>query len=111
MNEIIRNSFDKLTKYSPIFYIIMLVIIVGATVNFFNQKILTDHILEILIILNLVPLTSFAITKITGRGTKTEASLVCPECNGKMKPSGTWKCSNCNGTFRHGKKDNSETKK
>ena len=111
MNEIIGNFFDKLTKYSPIFYIIMLVVVVGSTVNFFNQKILTDHILEILIVLNLIPLTSFAITKATGRGMKTEVSLVCPECNGKMKSSGTWKCSDCSGTFRHGKKDNSGAKK
>ena len=106
MSEIIRNFFDTLTKYSPIFYLTMTVITVGAAIDFFNQKYLTDYILEILIILNLIPLTSFAITKATGRNTKTEVSLVCPECNGKMKPSGSWKCSTCNGIFKHGKKGN-----
>ena len=111
MRGIIRNFFDKLTRYTPIFYVIMLVITVGAAVNFFNQEILTDNILGILIVLNLIPLTSFAITKATGRNTKIEVSLVCPDCNGKMKASGSWKCSNCNGVFRHGKKGNSKAEK
>ena len=66
MSEIIRNFFDTLTKYSPIFYFNYVVITMGAAINFFNQKYLTDHILEILIILNLIPLTSFAITKANG---------------------------------------------
>ena len=111
MSEVIRNLFDKLTTYSPIFYVIMIVVLVGTATNFFNQKILTEHIIEVLIILNLIPLTSFAVTKATGRNTKTEASLVCPDCNGKMKPSGSWKCSKCNGIFKHGKKENSKTEK
>ena len=82
----------------------MLVILTGVITNFFNHQILTDNIVQILIVLNSIPLTSFIIAKASGRDTKTKASLVCPECNGKMKSIGNWRCTGCEGTFKQGKK-------
>ena len=67
---------------------IMLVILIDVATNFFNHQILTDNIVQILIVLNLIPLTSFMATKASGRDTKTIASLVCPECNAKIKSTG-----------------------
>lgn len=104
MDEKICVFFNKLTKYSPLFYMIMVAILVGVETKFFNQEILTGNIIEILIILNLIPLTSFAITKARRRSTTNEVSLVCPDCNGKMKPTGKWECIKCGGIFEHGKK-------
>ena len=106
MNQKIKVLFDKLTHYSPIFYVVMIVMLIGVATNFFNQKFLTDNIIEIVILLNLIPLTSFAITKATGGKLKNDPALECPDCSEKMKPLGNWKCSNCDGIFKHGKKGN-----
>ena len=106
MYEKIADVFDKLTNYSPVFYVLMIFVLVGVTVDFFNNEYLNEYVIEILITLNIIPLTSFAIMKATGRKIKPEPSLVCPKCYGKMKTDGDWKCLDCEGEFKHGKKEN-----
>lgn len=87
----------------------MIIVLVGVATDFFNQKFLTDNVIEIVILLNLIPLTSFAITKATGGKIKNEPALECPDCGDKMKPLGNWKCNSCGGVFKHGKKGNLKT--
>ena len=103
MHEKIANFFDKLTKYSFIFYVIMFAVLIGIAANFFNNEILNQYVIHILIVLNLIPLTSFTITKLTGRKNKSNPVLVCPNCNGRMKTDGNWKCLDCAGVFKQGK--------
>ena len=103
MYEKIANLLDKLTKHSYIFYVIMFVVLVGISANFFNNEILNQYVIHILIVLNLIPLTSFTITKLTGRKNKSNPGLICPACDGMMKTNGDWKCLNCNSVFKYGK--------
>jgi len=102
----IAKIFTKLTDYSPIFYIAMLVILIGVSVNFFNNEIMNTYVLEILILLNTIPLTSFVYMKLAGKSIRSNPSLVCPDCSGKMKTKGNWECMSCGGIFKHGKKQN-----
>lgn len=104
MQDRITDFFDKLAKRAPIFYISMLVILIGVQADFFNNKYLSDNIIGIMIILNAIPLASFFVSKISNRKSTNEPSTVCPVCNEKMTTQGNWKCTGCNGIFKHGKK-------
>ena len=104
MRQKTLELFNKLTNYSPFFYLSMIIILIGIQANFFNQEFLSNNIIQILILLNMIPLTSFAVTKITKKNI-IEPILACHDCGEKMKPMGNWKCFNCDATFKHGKKN------
>lgn len=109
MNEKIIDGINRLTNHSHVFYAVMLIVLIGVQVNFFNNAYFTDHIIWIIITLNAIPLSSFLIKKMSERNLpskpKSEPSNVCIACNGKMITTGNWKCIDCGGVFRHGKKE------
>ena len=106
MRELITDLFDRLAKHAAFFYISMLVVLIGVQADFFNNKYLSDNIIEIMIVLNAIPLASFFVSKISKRKEAKEPSTICPVCNEKMITQGSWKCTGCDGTFKHGKKGN-----
>lgn len=82
----------------------MFIFLVGVQIDFFNSKYLTGYIIEIMIILNAIPLTSFILSKISKGKNVMQPSSVCPECSGKMISQGSRTCVDCGGIFKQGKK-------
>ena len=92
---------QKASRYSPLFYGIMLVLLIIIQVDLFKDGIVNDWAINAIIILVAIPLGAFFIEKIPNKNKQIPQPFsFCPDCSSKMEALGGWKCIKCKGVFK-----------
>lgn len=101
MNAEFIGLYQKAIKFSPLFYGIMLVLLIIIQADLFKDGVVNDWAINAIIILVAIPLGSFFVDKIINRNKQTPKPFTfCPDCNGRMEVLGGWQCTKCRGKFK-----------
>ena len=89
--EKIRTSFELAEKYSWIFYLIILVLLVPFRLGFIEAK---EQIIDVIISISLISIAAQCVNKIRHRNNESKPYIICLKCNSKIESTGIWKCRN-----------------
>lgn len=99
---------DWVSKYSLAYYVIITIGLIVVQFDIFNEKIPRDYLINGLIVIASITISSNISDKILKKSRKDpKPFLYCPECvDAKMKTTGTWVCERCHQTFGEPKREN-----
>lgn len=83
--------FEFLESVSPIFYFLVLIILLGIRLELITT---TTQIIDFIITVNLIPLGSFILKKLRGKDNNLKPHIPCMKCSAKIESTGKWECKN-----------------
>jgi len=103
----IRDFVHKISKYSSIFYIVVVVSLVIFQFDIFKETFPKEYIIDGIIVIATFTIGSIAVDKIISRNIKDpKPFLYCPECeDAKMRTTGKWICEKCEKVFGEPRKE------
>ena len=97
---LIKKIIHKISKHSPIFYVIVIILLIVFQLDIFKENVPKEYIINGIIVISMFALASNAIDKAIRKKDEPKPYLFCPECNdAKMRPTGKWICEECHQEF------------
>jgi len=98
--SIIKRIIHRISRHSPIFYVIVIILLIIFQLDIFKENVPTEYIINGIIVISMFALASNAIDKAIRKKDDPKPYLFCPECpNAKMRPTGKWICEKCHQEF------------
>ena len=109
MKQRVRDFIHKLSKYSPVFYIVVILSLITFQLDIFKDNVPKEYIIDSIIVISVFALGSIAVDKLLSKK-DPKPFIYCPECDdAKMRPTGMWVCENCKQEFGKPRKDENDS--
>jgi len=96
----ISRVIHKISKYSLIFYVIVIVLLIIFQLDVFKENVPKSYIINGIIVISIFALGTNMADKAIKKKNDPKPFLFCPECpDAKMRATGKWICENCKQEF------------
>ena len=89
--EKIRSAFTLAEKYSWIFYLIILVLLIPFRLGWIEAQ---ENVIDFIIAISLISIAAQAVNRLRNRENESKPYILCQKCKGMIDSTGIWKCKN-----------------
>lgn len=91
LKEKIRSAFTLAERYSWIFYVIILALLIPFRLGWIEAQ---ETIIDFIIAISLISITAQAVNRLRKKENESSPYIRCQKCQGMIESTGTWTCKN-----------------